>query len=58
MIQNDWDISTFPLIPGHEIVGVVNAVGRKVTHLKVGDRVGYGWIRDSCRNCSNCILKK
>ncbi len=55
MRDNDWDVSTYPLVPGHEVVGVVTQVGTDVTSLAVGDRVGFGWIRDACRQCDYCI---
>lgn len=51
MIDNDWGFSTYPLVGGHEVVGVVERVGPGVTTLKVGQRVGVGW---SCGSCSTC----
>lgn len=44
------------MVPGHEIVGIVEAVGSKVTKFKVGDRAGVGCFVDSCRTCPNCRL--
>jgi uncharacterized zinc-type alcohol dehydrogenase-like protein len=44
----------FPMVPGHEIAGVVSAVGGKVSKYKVGDKVGVGCFVDSCRNCAEC----
>src|ERR1700733_12923226 len=44
----------FPMVPGHEIAGVVSAVGDKVSKYKVGDKVGVGCFVDSCRNCEEC----
>ena len=55
LIDNDWGISTYPLVPGHEIVGTVNAMGEGVTHLVVGQRVGIGWQRGSCLKCEYCL---
>ncbi|KAG2501505.1 hypothetical protein HYH03_000013 [Edaphochlamys debaryana] len=55
MARDDWGASKFPFIPGHEVVGVVTAVGSQVTGLKPGDRAGVGWISDSCRCCRNCV---
>lgn len=55
MQNNDWHISTFPLVAGHEVVGIVENVGSQVTHLKKGDKVAFGWISDSCRACGACI---
>ncbi|PZT95411.1 MAG: hydroxyacid dehydrogenase [Brevundimonas sp.] len=46
--------STYPLVPGHEIAGVVRAVGENVTRFKSGDRVGVGCMVDSCRECAAC----
>ena len=43
MLDNDWGISTFPLVPGHEVVGIIESVGEQVKHLKVGQRVGVGF---------------
>lgn len=54
MKDNDWGISSYPLIPGHEVVGIVEAKGANVEGLEVGQRVGVGWIRDSCRRCRFC----
>lgn len=51
---NDWNESSYPLVPGHEVIGVVKAVGAKVTKIKVGDRVGYGPQRGSCGSCGYC----
>src|SRR5919112_2153818 len=53
-VNNGWGGSTFPMVPGHEIAGVVSQVGTKVTHYKVGDRVAVGNFVDSCRNCDPC----
>jgi alcohol dehydrogenase (NADP+) len=53
-VRNDFGMSTFPLVPGHEIVGIVKEVGDKVTKHKVGDAVGIGCLVDSCRECENC----
>ena len=52
--RDEWGGSQFPMVPGHEIAGVVSRVGPKVTKYKVGDRVGVGCFVDSCRNCSSC----
>jgi alcohol dehydrogenase (NADP+) len=46
--------STFPIVPGHEIAGIVSQVGTKASRYKVGDRVGVGCFVDSCRKCSSC----
>eukprot|EP00475_Leptophrys_vorax_P009265 TRINITY_DN16130_c0_g1_i2.p1 TRINITY_DN16130_c0_g1~~TRINITY_DN16130_c0_g1_i2.p1 ORF type:complete len:382 (-),score=1.03 TRINITY_DN16130_c0_g1_i2:195-1250(-) len=55
MRDNDWNATTYPLVAGHEVVGVVTAVGDQVTTHKPGDRVAYGWLRDSCRACKPCV---
>jgi uncharacterized zinc-type alcohol dehydrogenase-like protein len=54
-IREEWGASTFPMVPGHEIAGVVTAVGEGVTRHAVGDRVGVGCFVDSCRECEHCI---
>ncbi len=54
LIDNDWGLSKFPFIPGHEIVGTVSAVGSLVTDRKLGERVGIGWQADSCGICEWC----
>ncbi len=54
LIQDDWKISTYPLVPGHEIVGEVVALGAMATHLRVGQTVGVGWQRGSCGLCEEC----
>lgn len=53
-IKNDWFPGTFPMVPGHEIVGRVVKVGDHVTKFKVGDLAGTGCLVDSCRVCENC----
>lgn len=55
LIANDWGMSQYPFIPGHEIVGKVTAVGDQVQSLKVGQRVGLGWQSNSCGHCEWCI---
>jgi len=52
--HDDWGGALFPMVPGHEIVGRVKAVGSKVTKVKVGDFAGVGCMVDSCRECSAC----
>lgn len=53
-IRNDWKNSHYPMIPGHEIIGRVSAIGPAVKHFKVGDAVGVGCMVDSCRQCDQC----
>ncbi len=55
LISNDWGISQYPFIPGHEVVGTVGAIGSSVTSLEVGQRVGLGWQSNSCGQCEWCI---
>jgi alcohol dehydrogenase (NADP+) len=52
--REEWGPAIFPMVPGHEIAGVVTAIGSSVTKFKVGDRIGVGVFIDSCRNCSSC----
>jgi uncharacterized zinc-type alcohol dehydrogenase-like protein len=52
--RNEWGNTTYPVVPGHEIAGIVTAVGDQVTHHKVGDRVGVGCFVDSCGKCEAC----
>jgi alcohol dehydrogenase (NADP+) len=53
-VHNDWGMTLYPVVPGHEIVGQVTAVGDAVTRFKPGDRVGVGCLVDSCRTCASC----
>jgi len=54
LISNDWGISQYPFVPGHEIVGKVTAVGADVKSLTIGERVGLGWQSNSCGICEWC----
>jgi len=54
LISNDWGMSQYPFIPGHEIIGSVTAVGSQVRSLKTGQRVGLGWQSNSCGVCEWC----
>lgn len=54
MARNDWGVTAYPVVPGHEIVGEVAAVGSDVTRFKAGDRVAVGCMVDSCGHCSAC----
>ncbi|MFD1273933.1 NAD(P)-dependent alcohol dehydrogenase [Streptomyces kaempferi] len=53
-VREGWGEAIFPMVPGHEIAGIVSEVGSGVTRFKVGDRVGVGCMVDSCRECENC----
>ncbi len=52
--RDEWGGSRYPVVPGHEIIGCVSAVGRDVKAFKPGDRVGVGCMVDSCRSCAPC----
>ncbi|MNJ26650.1 NADP-dependent alcohol dehydrogenase C 2 [compost metagenome] len=54
VVKNDMGGTRYPIVPGHEIAGVVTAVGANVARFKEGDRVGVGCMVDSCRTCSAC----
>ncbi|MGW4547881.1 NAD(P)-dependent alcohol dehydrogenase [Streptomyces violaceorubidus] len=53
-VREGWGDALFPMVPGHEIAGIVSAVGPGVTRFAVGDRVGVGCMVDSCRECDDC----
>jgi uncharacterized zinc-type alcohol dehydrogenase-like protein len=55
MINNEWGMTQYPIVPGHEIVGEVVAAGSAVKNVKVGDRVGLGWFSASCMSCDQCM---
>lgn len=55
MLNNDWGMSQYPLVPGHEVVGLVASVGSAVKKLQVGQRVGLGWNSRSCMVCEWCM---
>ena len=55
MMNNDWGMTQYPIVPGHEIIGEIVAVGNAVKNLKVGDKVGLGWMSSSCMSCSQCM---
>ena len=53
-VREEWGPALFPMVPGHEIVGVVSEIGSAVTKFEVGDRIGVGVFIDSCRKCAPC----
>jgi uncharacterized zinc-type alcohol dehydrogenase-like protein len=53
-VRAEWGEPNYPVVPGHEIAGIVTAVGPEVTKYQVGDRVGVGCFVDSCRECASC----
>lgn len=55
MIENEWGMSSYPVIPGHEVIGKITAIGDHVNHLKVGQHVGLGWFSGSCMHCRHCM---
>lgn len=55
MLNNDWGISQYPLVPGHEVVGTITSVGSSVTTVEIGQRVGLGWFSHSCMHCEWCM---
>jgi uncharacterized zinc-type alcohol dehydrogenase-like protein len=55
LIDNDWGVSDYPLVPGHEIIGTVRKLGSMVSFLEVGQQVGVGWQSGSCMSCDLCV---
>jgi uncharacterized zinc-type alcohol dehydrogenase-like protein len=55
MRDNEWGITSYPFVPGHEIVGRVVATGPEAKRVRVGDRVGLGWFAASCGSCVSCM---
>lgn len=55
MIDNEWGLSAYPLVPGHEVVGSIAQIGENVTSLQVGQKVGLGWHSGYCMTCSTCM---
>jgi uncharacterized zinc-type alcohol dehydrogenase-like protein len=53
-MRGDWGKQQYPQVPGHEITGIVSAIGKNVTKFKVGDRAGVGCMVDSCMKCESC----
>jgi len=53
-VRNEWGNSIFPMVPGHEIIGMVTKIGNQVKKFKVDEIVGVGCLVDSCRECDNC----
>lgn len=54
MLDNEWGFTEYPFVPGHEVVGIIAAVGANVSSLKVGQRVGLGWHSAYCNTCQTC----
>jgi uncharacterized zinc-type alcohol dehydrogenase-like protein len=55
MLNNDWGITNYPIVPGHEIVGTIVEKGDLVKGLEIGDVVGLGWFSESCMYCYQCL---
>ena len=55
LLDNDWGVSSYPLVPGHEIIGTVSRLGTEVAQLRQGQRVGVGWLAGSCMACEQCL---
>lgn len=55
MLDNDWGLTQYPFVPGHEIVGIVDAIGANAKGVTVGQRVGLGWYAGSCMTCEWCM---
>ncbi|MEM9590930.1 MAG: NAD(P)-dependent alcohol dehydrogenase [Pseudomonadota bacterium] len=55
VVRNDWGISSYPVVPGHEVIGRVAAMGTQAKGLSVGQRVGIGWSAESCMHCPQCL---
>ncbi len=55
MLNNEWGVSAYPLVPGHEVVGTIASIGSHVKHLHIGDTVGLGWFSGSCMTCDQCM---
>jgi len=55
MYRNEFGMTVYPFVPGHEVVGKIASVGDHVTTHKVGQRVGLGWFSGSCMSCSQCL---
>lgn len=55
MLGNEWGLSAYPLVAGHEVIGRISAMGAQVKGLKVGQRVGLGWFSASCMGCRQCM---
>jgi alcohol dehydrogenase (NADP+) len=53
-VKGEWGDVSYPMVPGHEIAGIVTEIGSEVSKFKVGDRVGVGCFVDSCRECAQC----
>jgi alcohol/geraniol dehydrogenase (NADP+) len=55
MLDNEWGMSKYPFVPGHEAVGTIIDLGEQTKGLKIGQRVGVGWSAYSCLSCHECL---
>lgn len=55
MLDNEWGMTAFPLVPGHEVIGRIVEAGDSVKRVKAGDMVGLGWFSGSCMSCPQCL---
>lgn len=55
IIDNEWGVSTYPAVPGHEVIGRVIGLGSDAKGLKIGQRAGIGWGAGSCMHCRECL---
>lgn len=55
IINDEWGMTKYPVIPGHEVVGSIVAIGEQVKGLKIGQKVGVGWNANSCMHCHECV---
>lgn len=58
MLDNDWQQTQYPFVPGHEVIGCISKLGSTVTHLTLGQTVGLGWQSGNCRTCHPCLSAK
>jgi propanol-preferring alcohol dehydrogenase len=57
-VEGELNLPRLPLVPGHQIVGYVEEIGKEVKKFKIGDKVGVTWLYSTCKNCSFCLNKK
>jgi uncharacterized zinc-type alcohol dehydrogenase-like protein len=55
MLNNDWGLTKYPFVPGHEVVGTITEIGKGVENVELGQRVGLGWHADYCTTCPSCL---
>ncbi|MCB1984267.1 MAG: NAD(P)-dependent alcohol dehydrogenase [Burkholderiales bacterium] len=55
MLQNEWGMTQYPFVPGHEIIGTIAGIGDQVQHIRPGQRVGLGWHAGYCMHCHSCM---